>query len=410
MGVLKSTDKFTISNLVYLLGQKKIELNPHYQRDAVWTSSQKKLLIDSILRDIDIPKLYFRAHANSDYEFEVVDGQQRLRAIAEFISGEFALDESVDPVDKLPVAGSRFSELPLQLTMKIQNVQLDVVVFSPAATDDYIEDMFTRLQNGTPLNAAEKRRALPGKMREVVAHLATHTIFDKLVGFSNKRYAYEDAVAKGLHLILPERVTDIKHSSIVKTYKTNRDVTSNTSFVKRYSKSLNFMVKAFDGVPSPKFKKYEMVTLPLLVLELLDRYDLQQHGRKFADCYSQLSLDRAENAEKEESEQDPRMVAYDGATRSDSVQDMQYRHDFVKQYILSSIPDLVLKDRQRGFSDEQRNALYLRSKGECAKCRVHCDQGEFHADHVVPHSKGGETKISNGQVLCPRCNLEKGAK
>jgi 5-methylcytosine-specific restriction endonuclease McrA len=410
MAVLKSTDKFTISNLVYLLSQNKINLNPEYQRDAVWSLSQKKLLIDSLLRDIDIPKLYFRAMQNSIYEYEVVDGQQRLRAIAEYIEEKYPLDESADPVDAMSVAKCKYSQLPHKLTMKLQNVQLDVVVFNPQVTNDYIEDMFTRLQNGSPLNAAEKRRALPGNMRELVSSLAEHKIFDTLVGFTNHRYAHEDAVAKGLHQIIQERVTDIKLSSIVKTYKTNATATEKAQFVVRYRRSLNFMFEAFKGGPSPNLKKYELVTLPLLILDLLDTYDLQRHAERFAECYLQLSVDRAENAAKEESEQDPRMIAYDSATRSDRVQDMQYRHDFIKQRILSCIPDLAMKDQQRGFSDEQRHVLYLRSAGICSNCGVHCDQGDFHADHIVPHSAGGETKILNGQVLCPTCNRKKGAK
>jgi 5-methylcytosine-specific restriction endonuclease McrA len=410
MSELKSTEKFTISNLVYLLGQNNIDLNPEYQRDAVWTSSQKKLLIDSLLRDIDIPKLYFRRVSNGSYKFEVVDGQQRLRAIVEFMDGGYQLDDSADPVDKMPIAGCRFTQLPLDLTMKLQNYQLDVVVFSNMATDEYIEDMFTRLQNGTPLNAAEKRRALPGNMRDLVSGLADHKVFTELVGFSNKRYAHEDAVAKGLHQIIEDRITDIKPSSIAKTYKANAAATEKTPFVERYRKSLNFMINAFRNSPSPQFKKYEMVTLPLLLLEMLDTYDLQRHAGKFADCYLKLAVDRAKNAEKDESKQDSRLLAYDSATRSDRLQDMQYRHDFVRQRILSCIPDLALKDPKRGFSDEQRNALYFISNGLCAHCGNHCDQSDFHADHIRAHSAGGQTQVSNGQLLCPACNRKKGDK
>ena len=38
--------------------RKKIDTNPDYQRPAVWTKAQKQLLIDSILRDFDVPKIY----------------------------------------------------------------------------------------------------------------------------------------------------------------------------------------------------------------------------------------------------------------------------------------------------------------------------------------------------------------
>ncbi len=38
--------------------RKRIDTNPDYQRPAVWTKAQKQLLIDSILRDFDVPKIY----------------------------------------------------------------------------------------------------------------------------------------------------------------------------------------------------------------------------------------------------------------------------------------------------------------------------------------------------------------
>ena len=54
----------------------------------------------------------------------------------------------------------------------------------------------------------------------------------------------------------------------------------------------------------------------------------------------------------------------------------------------------------------QKRALYLAASGQCEGCGTHL-QGSWHADHVIPYSMGGSTSISNGQALCPRCNLQK---
>src|SRR5258708_30058682 len=64
---------------------------PEYQRQPnLWSIERKRLLIDSILKDIDIPKLYF--NETPDKNYEVVDGTQRLWSIWEFIDDEFAIE------------------------------------------------------------------------------------------------------------------------------------------------------------------------------------------------------------------------------------------------------------------------------------------------------------------------------
>lgn len=62
----------------------------------------------------------------------------------------------------------------------------------------------------------------------------------------------------------------------------------------------------------------------------------------------------------------------------------------------------------RAFNSSQRVALFLASDGKCSNCGVDLEPG-WHADHVQPWSAGGETDVRNGQALCPKCNLKKGA-
>jgi uncharacterized protein with ParB-like and HNH nuclease domain len=71
--------------------KKRIDTQPDYQRPAVWSLSQKQLLVDTILRGYDVPKLYWRQTGKSPDAYEVVDGQQRMRAIWEFHDGNYGL-------------------------------------------------------------------------------------------------------------------------------------------------------------------------------------------------------------------------------------------------------------------------------------------------------------------------------
>ena len=83
---------------------------PDWQRKEVWPSQKKQLLIDTILRDWRLPKFYFLKVSSDPDEYEVVDGQQRLMAIFEFLDNELPLSDQSAKVfraayyEKLPEA------------------------------------------------------------------------------------------------------------------------------------------------------------------------------------------------------------------------------------------------------------------------------------------------------------------
>ena len=64
---------------------------------------------------------------------------------------------------------------------------------------------------------------------------------------------------------------------------------------------------------------------------------------------------------------------------------------------------------QRRFSGREHVALYLAADGRCSGCGAELEPG-WHADHVQPWSRDGQTDVINGQALCPTCNLKKGSK
>src|SRR5215831_3479295 len=59
-------------------------------------------------------------------------------------------------------------------------------------------------------------------------------------------------------------------------------------------------------------------------------------------------------------------------------------------------------------SSALRNALWLHQDGKCALCGCDLSPGGWHADHVVPYSKGGATNVHEMQALCASCNTKKG--
>lgn len=70
------------------------------------------------------------------------------------------------------------------------------------------------------------------------------------------------------------------------------------------------------------------------------------------------------------------------------------------------LPD---RDPRRAFSRSERAVLGLLADWRCERCGRPLEPG-WHADHRTAHSHGGDSDVTNGQALCPACNLSKGAR
>src|ERR1017187_346528 len=86
-------ERIVIQDLLNLNKSGELNLNPWYQRRSVWTQPQKAYLINTLFEQKPVPTCYIRHYLDVDKEKsikEVVDGQQRIRAILEYEKGEFA--------------------------------------------------------------------------------------------------------------------------------------------------------------------------------------------------------------------------------------------------------------------------------------------------------------------------------
>lgn len=186
---------WSISKLVS--SRPSINLNPTWQRGAAWKPPRKILLIDSILREMDIPKVYLRKlPVNSAHTYDAVDGQQRIRAIWEFRAGYFSLHhpDSLPPIGAHAIHGLKFSQLHKSLQDQFDSFQVSVAEIT-AANNDEITNLFARLQLGVALNPAELRNAMLSPARHIIDSIATgHPFFD-LTKIPDTRYKRQDYVA-----------------------------------------------------------------------------------------------------------------------------------------------------------------------------------------------------------------------
>lgn len=84
-----NTDKqdLPVETLHTWVKRGKLNLQPDFQRYFVWNKSKASRLIESLLLDIPLPVIYVAEEQNNT--FSVVDGQQQLTSICEFINGKF---------------------------------------------------------------------------------------------------------------------------------------------------------------------------------------------------------------------------------------------------------------------------------------------------------------------------------
>lgn len=77
--------ELTIEDLHRLIIDKKVDLQPPYQRNFIWGKKDQQLLIDSILKGYPLPTFFLYRKDNGMYE--MVDGQQRAETICRFMKG-----------------------------------------------------------------------------------------------------------------------------------------------------------------------------------------------------------------------------------------------------------------------------------------------------------------------------------
>src|SRR5262245_62060445 len=94
-----SVKKF-IDDYVY-----RIDLDADCQIEKIWSREDQEKLIDSIIQNIDIPKIYLaRIKGNENFDFECIDGKQRMTTLLSFFK-----PEPNDAALTVRVAGEKYS-------------------------------------------------------------------------------------------------------------------------------------------------------------------------------------------------------------------------------------------------------------------------------------------------------------
>lgn len=186
---MKKTDfsRHSIADLRDWQQANKLEVQPDFQRGAVWNLPARIMLIDSILKDVPLPKIFIAsAIKDGNTHRIVIDGQQRITSILMFLDNKFILESPYSG----DFDGMFFKDLPEEVRNKILSYRLDFNEFENFSEQE-IREIYNRVNKYTiALNKQELRRAdFPGEFLKLSEDLAVLDYFDdaKIFTPANRR-------------------------------------------------------------------------------------------------------------------------------------------------------------------------------------------------------------------------------
>lgn len=215
------TKEYTVELIVqkYLTGKDE-DANelfiPTYQRDFVWSPARQSKFIESVMLGLPIPYVFTASLPNDvdadEGRVEIVDGSQRVRTLAAFVSNETVLEG----LEKLTLLnGFRFSDIELSRQRKFNRRPIRVIELSDKATELVRRDIFERINTGSDeLRDMEKRKGIyTGPFYEFIAECATLPLFVELCPISYRKQRREEAEEMVLrYFAYADRYTKFSHS------------------------------------------------------------------------------------------------------------------------------------------------------------------------------------------------------
>jgi hypothetical protein len=417
---------FTVEEIVDAWKDTSLKANSEYQRGAAWKGYQQQALIDSIFRQYPIPPLFLHEitatglGGHTSVRHEIVDGQQRIRALADFLADKYPLLGPEDKKLRLPTSlgaapapwgKRRFSELDAANQDKLKKRKLDVFLITGITHEDEIRDLFIRLQSGTALSRQQIRDAWPANVAPYIERLAgkmDKTPAIELFMLADRRGARaEDErdqhelsrqfCAQLLCLFLaresdPCIAQSIGANELDKLYHENTQLDSSGACTQRFEMVLRHTTKVCSAAllmevegPRGRRKKFTKLNLisTFLFIQDLSRNPLFTINRHFHEkvaphlCATNLVINAAKSTSG------PKIVEHYRLWRERMDKDVGIR-----------------LDPKRAFDEDQKREVYGKAEGKCAICGELVEAGHGEYDHFpVAYRDGGKTLTENCRLV-----------
>lgn len=259
---------------------------PIQRKGGQWDDLQKSLLIHSIAGDYPVPPVLILSGDDIDY---VLDGKQRITNIINYVTGvkdietgEYPKDAyklheetpnvKLDEVDQeFELAGRFFDELDEDMQREILGVTLSISRLEDV-TDEEIEELFYRWNNGTPLTKQQKARAKMGVANATIMNeIQKHPFLKEKASFTalQRRRSDDEAVLLQTMMLLDGTEIESFVADKLLQYATNMREADIVNTTKELVEALDYANASINST-SPLLKKLHLPTLLLVAKKASD--------------------------------------------------------------------------------------------------------------------------------------------
>jgi hypothetical protein len=362
----------------------KLNVRPAFQRAYVYEPDDRDRVMVTVYNGLPLNSIYWAI--NPDKTYEVIDGQQRIISICQFITNDDG-DENPIAINFNNKNNQTFEGLSPEKQEEILNYKLQVYVCE--GTDDEKLDWFNTI------NIAGK---VMTKQELLNANYTGTWLSNAKTYFSKKRNNkainisfYDNDEKKTLLSISGDdanrqALLELALKWIVNTDTAQYPEIKNYMAVHRHDKDAKELMDYFNKVINWVKKTFPKYNKDMKGLEWGSLYN-KYHNKKYDTKKLEEELERLRNIYA---------VDPDGLNKSGFY-----------EYVLSGNRSLIWK---RVFSEKQQNQVYSEQGGKCAVCKKKFKIEELEAHHKTAFSDGGETIKSNCLMLCKDCHTDITAK
>lgn len=335
----------------------RLDVRPKYQREFVYKDKQRNAVIETVIKGFPLNTMYWVRKEDGNYE--VLDGQQRTISICQFLNLDFSVEFGGN--------AHIFSSLQNDMKEMILDYELDVYICEGGDTEK-LEWFKTINIAGERLTDQEIRNAVySGEW------LTDAKRYFSRMGCPAMKKGDDYISASVIRQELLEKalgwIADAQGISI-EQYMAQHQHDKECSELWKYYSAIIEWIEGLFLTPRKEMRSVDWGWL-------YNRYKNQKFV--VADINKEV---------------DTLMRDVDVTSKSG-----------IYRYVLTGEERWL---NIRAFSPSDKRSAYEKQKGVCPICGQHFAIDEMEADHIIPWSKGGKTEPGNCQMLCRKCNHEKG--